>query len=340
MSTRGFNLIVVLMWLATMIWLVEREILPDLLVGTPPSYPQVLRARARSRMVGWDILCDGEGVGWAVNSIVWQQNPGVRQPVTEPSEVGLGLDGDALQSDRLATIQTFVRFNNFPLLKLLPKGLPELLGLKDSGPGCIAFTSVSEFAFDSLGQLTRLASSLRFDPSFDPLKVTAEFNEGYLEGTVQQGMKTQNFKVPASRQSILADTLSPQTDLPGLRDGQYWTVEVYSPMQTPTMALGASGKESPPREILHAKVEGRELVPWDSGTVSAWAVVYRGDSTAGRASERGKVWVLEDGKVIRQQVHLFDCVLTFQRTSESLANKYADDARREMTTPLGRVMQP
>ncbi|MGW8256369.1 MAG: hypothetical protein ACWGMZ_02670, partial [Thermoguttaceae bacterium] len=121
---------------------------------------------------------------------------------------------------------------------------------------------------------------------------------------------------------LLNDALSPQMQLPNLRLGQTWTVPAFSPLW-PTKS---------PMQILHAKVEYKEPVSWNAAIRHAWVVVYRNDPGAefGREGRLlGKLWVLEDGTVIKQQAVIFDSKLIFTRLSDEeakrLALQYAED---------------
>jgi len=59
MSSRWFNTAVVVLWLATMSWLVKEKVLPPLLIGEPPSYSEIIEAQNREfarrlgRVLGW-----------------------------------------------------------------------------------------------------------------------------------------------------------------------------------------------------------------------------------------------------------------------------------------------
>ena len=59
MSSRWFNTAVVVLWLATMSWLVKEKVLPPLLIGEPPSYPEIIEAQNREPPVGWEVFLDG-----------------------------------------------------------------------------------------------------------------------------------------------------------------------------------------------------------------------------------------------------------------------------------------
>ena len=118
--------------------------------------------------------------------------------------------------------------------------------------------------------------------------------------------------------ALAGDTLSPQAWLPGLREGQRWSVPSYSPLRPPNNPL----------ELLKATVEGLEPMTWGGRREQVWRVVYRSDPGFGLASDkapREKLWVRLDGAVLRQQVMVFDCVLTFVRLLDDEADKLAGE---------------
>jgi hypothetical protein len=117
---------------------------------------------------------------------------------------------------------------------------------------------------------------------------------------------------------LLCDAFSPQSQLPGLRVGQTWTVPVFTPL-----AFGKS-----PVEIVYATVESVEPVLWNGSMTDCWLVVYRTDTGNGGSHRewRGKLWVSRDGTVVKQQVVLFDSTITFDRLPEDEALKLAKAA--------------
>jgi hypothetical protein len=79
-----------------------------------------------------------------------------------------------------------------------------------------------------------------------------------------------------------------------------------------------------PIEILHAKVEGKEVVAQGEDSIQALAVVYRIDSGSilgGAQTPRGKMWVAEDGTVVKQTARMFGSDLTFVRADAERTKK-------------------
>ena len=74
MNSRWYNTAVVVLWLATMSWLVTEKVLPPLLVGEPPSYRQIIEAQNRDPPVGWQVLWKGQPLGWALTDTKLQPN--------------------------------------------------------------------------------------------------------------------------------------------------------------------------------------------------------------------------------------------------------------------------
>jgi hypothetical protein len=114
----------------------------------------------------------------------------------------------------------------------------------------------------------------------------------------------------------VTDALSPQAKLPGLREGQTWNVRIYSPFRRPNN----------PTEVLQATVEGIKPMLWEGHTVDTWLVVYRSDPGAGTASTetpRVRLWVRDDGTVLKQEANLLDSRITFVRLSDEAASARA-----------------
>jgi len=58
-------------------------------------------------------------------------------------------------------------------------------------------------------------------------------------------------------------------------------------------------------EILHAKVERRETIEWEQLEMPTLVVVLSSDAGSGltnSSSERGRCWVADDGRVLRQEL--------------------------------------
>jgi hypothetical protein len=170
-----------------------------------------------------------------------------------------------------------------------------------------------------LGNLVRFDSTMRVSPFDEVIRVHGMVEGRQLELTVRDGPVSFTNEAFLPADALLCDALTPQTQLPGLRAGQTWTVPVYSPLWP----------AKTPLEIVHATVEGLEPLLWDGVVEDCWLVVYRsdsGDRAAGNQTARGTLWVRRDGRVVKQQVVLFDSTITFDRLPDDEAVKLAEAA--------------
>ena len=298
MHSRWYSVSVLLLWLTTMGWLVRQKVWPSLVVGDPPDYQAILAVQKDSPPVGWSLVWnDRKNLGWAVTS-------------TSPLPNGL------------TEVRSHVHFSELPLSDIIPEWLYGLLQPSDSRGIRLTMDARSALIFDPLRRLSQFESTIRFQPKVDAVKVQGRIEGARLFLSIHCGDSSPSeTDVPAPRNAILSDALSPLGYLPGLRLGQCWTVEVYSPLRPPTS----------PSEILHAAVEAKMPMTWNGRIVDTWEVVYRSDpgsALASAGSPRGKLWVRSDGAVLKQQVTVLRSTLTFVRTSDEeaalLARKAGD----------------
>ncbi|HYW79518.1 MAG TPA: hypothetical protein VE890_08070, partial [Thermoguttaceae bacterium] len=258
-------------------WLLVEKILPPLIVGNPPSYETILAAQKNAPPAGWQMKFNDRQLGWALNLVSRRPNG-----VTE--------------------IHSRVHFNEIPLQSLAHGWARTLLQLADMSDIELELDADSTAVIDPLGRLMRFESALRVDSMEKPIRVLGTIDGNRLNLEVRAGglPNTTTTFLPAN--AIVVDAFSPQSQLPGLRAGQTWTVPVYSPLRP-------SGN---PLEILHATVEGADPIVWDERTEHAWLVVYRNDPGAGLGSNdspRGRLWVRSDGTVLKQQVMILDSTM-------------------------------
>ncbi len=285
MYSRWVNLAVVLLWLATMGWLVKSKVLPPLLVGDPPSYQTILDPQQREPPVGWRVAMNERTVGWALTTTT-------------------------VQPDGLVEIGSHVHFDEVPLEELTPGWLRSLLRWVDKPSLQQAMDAKSVLFLDPLGRLTRFESTIGIGAAEDLLSLKGEVVGSQVMLSVRSGEFLYRSEVRLPARALTGDALQPQTRLPGLRQGQAWTVPVYSPLRPPNS----------PMEILHAEVEGHDLLLWEDRTERVWLVVYRDDPGAalgGRKETRGRLWVRRDGTVLKQEVSLFGSEITFSRVPQN-----------------------
>jgi hypothetical protein len=284
MHGRWFNSGVVLLWLATMSWLVKEKVLPPLLVGEPPNLSKIVKAQELDPPVGWRILCNDRRFGWALSDA-------------------------KLQPNDLTDIRGRVHIRALKLTETMSGGLRALCKLLGQSIDQLQMDAWSVVTVDPLGGLVEFNSTVQLEPSRDVLSVSGTVEGSQLHLQFRAGgasVRTETF-LPAH--ALLSDALSPQTQLPGLRAGQSWSVPVYSPL------LPTSG----PLEIIYATVEEIEPILWNGETYDTWVVVYRSEpksETGAHQTPRGKLWVRRDGTVLKQQVLFFDTLISFIRLSD------------------------
>ena len=287
MHGRWFNSGVLLLWLATMTWLVKEKVLPPMLVGEPPDFSQIVKAQEEAPPVAWRILCNGRRIGWALSDA-------------------------KLQSNDLTEIHGRVHVRALKLTETMSGGLRTLCRILGQSIDRLQMDAWSVLTIDPLGGLVQFESKVQLQPFQEVFSVmgTVEGNQLHLQFKAgDASMRTDTF-LPS--RALLSDALSPQTQLPGLRAGQSWSVPVYSPL------LPSKG----PLEIIYATVEKIEPIRWNGEMERTWLVVYRTEpkSDAGvEQTPRGKLWVRRDGTVLEQQVSFLDTPITFIRLTDDEA---------------------
>jgi hypothetical protein len=284
MNSRWFNTAVVVLWVTTMTWLVKEKVLPPLLIGEPPSYQEIVEAQNRELPVGWEVSLNGQRIGWALTD--------AKQQKTGLTEIHGRAHFDALPIE--AVMPGWVR----PISRLISKPVRQL-----------HVDARSELLIDTFGRLLRFDSAVRVEPWSELVSVRGEVQEGQLRFVVSSGELLFSYEVALPPRALLSDALSPQSRLPGLHVGQTWSVPIFNPL-LPSRT---------PIEIIRATVEDTQPIFWNGGNELTRVVVYRRDSGSGpegSQAPQGKLWVRNDGAVLRQEVMLSNSMLQFTRMSD------------------------
>ncbi len=288
MGNHPFNVIVVLFWLATMSWLVVAKVLPPLRVGEPPSYRSILDQSQKQLPICWNIRLQDKSIGWAANRVE-------RRP------------------DGITELVSRVYLKDVPLDRFAPPWLGKVLRSMLGRMGPLDIDKTSRMVVDPLGRLVGFESRLKIADIPDAIKLQGQIDGATLHLAVQSGEVSCKLEQALPPNALVADELSPQTRLPGLRVGQTWTMPLYSPFSPPTS----------PIEILAARVEQSQQFSWAGKPVLTRVVVYRSDAGAGLGSGevRGRMWVREDGLVLAQEIVLLRSRFQFVRLSDERCRK-------------------
>ena len=282
MSIRWYNSLVVLFWLSTMIWLTVAKVLPPLLIGEPPNYRTILSDQAGKRQdgpVSWQIMWEDRLIGQATSQ--------TKRP--SPGRIDL---------------ESRVRLNDLRLREMSLGWLAPWFDPLANPDGSLDLDITSRVRLTDEGALRNFQSNV----SLGPLDVR-------LRGEVHGNKLDVNFRAEELNYStstdwvsnvMVGDGVSPRDRLPNLRIGQKWTEPVYSPFNQPNN----------PMQILQARVERTDTIPWDGNMVEALLIVYRKDAGAEMMHSqppRARVWVHPDGTVLKQEVLLLGFRLVFVR---------------------------
>jgi hypothetical protein len=273
MSNRWFNLAIVLLWLASMSWLIAEKVAPPLRVGDRPV--AATEAQPARTPVAWQLLLNDKPLGWAATD-------SVERP------------------DRVVELRNRVHLDHFPLKEIAPW----LARLMDDRDGELPFDTDSriELADD---RLLAFHTSLSFGELKDAILV-----HGAAEGTrLKLNVKAGDFNYPTTADlaadRLVGDSLSPRNRLGSLSVGQTWTEPVYNPMQPPTsplQILEATVERTDPIAWNGQIVKTFVVVYRDDP----------GSDSASRLA-RARAWVATNGEVLKQEVFLLGVKLLFVR---------------------------
>lgn len=301
MGNRIFVGVVVILWMGTMSWLMVARILPPFFHGEPPGHG-VLN---RSEPVCWQIEYDGRAVGHAVSQAV-------------PGALGT------------TEIHSRVLVEGIDIRKLAPQWMGSLV----RGLGEISLDTRTALVVDSLGNLSAFETRVWLNDLPIVMKVLGRVDGADLVLKLQTGDVTHEVRYPVPNQALLTSELIPEPKLLHLYVGRTWQQEVYSPFRPPTSSL----------EIMQAEVVEESWIEHQSERTRAKKIEFRTLPPAGVAASntlRAVVWVSDDGTVLRQDVHLLDVKLRFERRSEPHMIKLAEELLDlETVATLARPSSP
>ena len=297
MGNRWFNLAIVLVWLSTTTWLFVAKIVPPLRRGEPPNYRSMYSDQAEDSptYVAWDMSLNGNSLGYAVISLTKK------------------MSGD------LTEVESRIHFEHVPLEELSPAWMKALLRTAVLPTDNMRMYVNSRMIIDKLGYLSEFKSTLHVAGLSDAITIRGTIQGTVLRIKVTSGDLEYPFDTYLPSDALVSDELSPQLFLTGLRVGQQWTVPVYSPLRPPTN----------PVDVLQAQVDRRDFLLWEGQTVPVNVVEYRSDSGSALSSTSrpsAKLWVRDDGAVLKQEVSILGSQLVFLRLSPEKSVQLRQDS--------------
>jgi hypothetical protein len=276
MGNRIFVGVVITLWAGTMSWLMVARILPPFFQGEPPKHGSLVR-----EPVCWEIQYGPRVVGYAVSQAV-------------PGALGT------------TEIHSRITIDNIEIRDLAPQWMGSLV----RNLGAVSLDIRSRFELDSLKNLTQFNTRVRLNDLTTVLRVRGKVEGAELKLTVQSGEVTHPVvSYPIPSYSSLASELVPDPKMLQVYVGRTWQQEVYSPFRAPGNSL----------EVLQAEVVEERKIEHRGKRLNARKIEYRSLSSVGVAADntlRAVVWVGDDGMVLRQDVHLMNVKLRFERCTE------------------------
>ncbi|MGO9115187.1 MAG: hypothetical protein ACLP9L_38740, partial [Thermoguttaceae bacterium] len=189
-------------------WLVVQKILPSFFTGEPPAYESAAGDSPRPP-VAWHLYLDERPLGWALSEI-------------------------SQQSADTTEIHSLVHFDSLPLDDLLPIYLRAIAHASTHAARSMEMEVESDFITNSaLNQLVSFYSKFRPKSGQSLVKIEGSVEGDKLKLSVRVGEWNHDFEMPLPDNKV-RDSFSPEMMLRGLRLGQSWTFDSYSPLALPS----------------------------------------------------------------------------------------------------------
>lgn len=230
----------------------------------------------------------------------------------------------------ISRISSSVEFDGLPVRELIPAPVLTLLGDDAGILERLQVVCRTHMWFDPLGKLTVFESRVWIpvwstEDAFILISGnlrTRDLNEQlHLTVRVMSGT-TYEIDIPLHEETPWSEMFTPETQLPGLKIGQSWTVRTYNPFDTavsglnPLEGIGLSAASGIPK--LRARVTGRKTLLWNGEERSVLEVVQTSADddlrgTAGRGTLVGKMYVDDEGNVLQEECYWNRHVIRFVR---------------------------
>jgi hypothetical protein len=271
-------------------WLFISRVLPTITSDNPPGYQSIYTPTKDTSTAGWTIMLNDSPVGSALS-------------IVEPSPSGT------------VTVWSNLQLVDLPLNDLLPPWANTLLGAH----GGTLHTSIKLEAFgrmtiNSRGELRNFQSIVKVPGSLQTVRLRGRITPGN-KVTVSLHSGTLQYETTRYLPDNLSirDELSPQATMPGISQGQHWTVPIYSPLRP----------SHKPIEILYASVAGHEVLYFNKQLVNTDIVNYR-TTPNDHQPPRSRMWVGPRGMVLQHESTILGAKLLFQRHTNTVAASLAN----------------
>ncbi len=203
MGNKVFTCVVLLLWGATMSWLVTAKILPPFLRGEPPR-----TGLNANKPVCWRVTVGDQTIGSAVSQAV----PG---------------------ADGTVELHSRVKLLSVPLSRMAPRWMATVID--KLGP--LAFDMRSRTTLDSLGNLSMFEAAVEINELPSAIRMKGVVDEGHIRLRLQYGEVVHRLKYPWPEHAMLGGKLTPDATLLQVYPGRRWQKEIYNPFGGPQGAI-------------------------------------------------------------------------------------------------------
>jgi hypothetical protein len=294
MPPRLFVLAIVLFWLATSVWLFQRDIWPQLRRDAPPPFVIDLADEARQHpsTIRWAIKRNGHEIGYAETGMKYRD----RDDTFELRSHVPTLDVQGIKGTNLNSVYRVTREG--ALREIIIDGEFKIaLGLLKPTVYLRIEGRVAGDWFEPHGYIVF---------GDDPKNREVEENRRYFELE----------RVPVAARGNVVNPLHPVNRIPKLRPGQHWKQPLVDPLADSVNAmiqkepaLQAIFKRTAEAPMLQAEVVGgAHSLPYGNLYYGCILIEYRGENIFART------WVREsDGLVLKQEATVWGDQIVLER---------------------------
>lgn len=273
MGHRIYSAVVVLFWSSTMTWLLVAKILPPFWYDKPPH--QI--SETEETPVVWQVFWQDRPVGWAASQSV----PGT-----------------------FGTVEQHSRFvlEEIPVRDMVPRMMAAVVEpLGELKLDCRTITTL-----DSLGNFSGFETKVRINDLQEVSRISGIVEDGQLKLEIKSGIISHESSIAMPDANIIGKELIPDGTLRQLYIGRKWQRKLYSPIRVPQSSI----------EAVNAEVVSKEALQIHGEIQTTFRVEYHSAPLPGVATKNNLVavlWVSESGVVLRQNLHLMNAEIRFDR---------------------------